>query len=883
MNRIVFLLVFGLAGYVYSGSTVNTIGCAVPTPVMGGDAEWCRDTEFEALYWIADSEGNPDNTQPYTYIWEIPDGATLLEDYGHLILVIFPEALVGEVRVTAVDPNCGNAQSATAVYPVTVGAEPPEAGPISGPLVACPNETGLVFSVDPVPGAMGYIWTVPSEARIVAGDNTAGITVDMGGFGGTVSVRPTNGCPQNNPTRTTVHMGPPAQATSFDMPGVICNNEIVTITANPVAGATGYTWNVEAPSVILSGQGNDSIQVQYIETVPTSGLDFDVTATNPCGSSSLWLDHIPSNSAGPLDGMLTGPTEVGVGEAVTYTYTGDWLWDTSWILPDGVEVIEENYQDITLRFTQAVTNAAISFTHELGCGPETPVSINVTASFNCDVPEPVIDGDFNWCSDYPFEAWLWVVGDNGDIDFSGRYEYEWTLPESAQITRTEPGIIYVLFPEPLEEEISVVRIDPLCGNLRSDPVFTTMTVLAPVPQAGPIEGVDAVCPGASGMTYTVAPVEGATTYTWQVPTGSQITAGEGTNSITVTFGDQSGQVRVQPSNGCNFNGPEFTVMEVLVGPPPATYIVNYPDTNSICSDQVYTFHANPVKSATGYTWNVGDGWEVVSGQGTDTAAIRALDPTSSTSLYIELSAENACGTGPIEYIDLTSLTLQPLTGTIVGPELVCLNQPTTFSYSANDNYSAEWNLPPGAVIVEGEGTRTISVRFTQPVTDGVVSMSHDLGCNAPAPVSKLITVDYGGFDPVRIGAAQGFQPVAVALDLDCESLGSDLNISWINENTGATIAEDVLMTTLPFFGETTSVLVQFTDQHNSVQAEARFVVLVPPNGPVDVNGDGCATPDDLFQALSNWSNAPNLDPNRDGSSNILDLLYVAWDEDDCPQ
>lgn len=51
-------------------------------------------------------------------------------------------------------------------------------------------------------------------------------------------------------------------------------------------------------------------------------------------------------------------------------------------------------------------------------------------------------------------------------------------------------------------------------------------------------------------TYSVAAVSGATSYAWSVPTGWTILSGQGTVSITVRAGTQSGTVKVVPQNAC---------------------------------------------------------------------------------------------------------------------------------------------------------------------------------------------------------------------------------------------------------------------------------------------------------------------------------------------
>ncbi|HPC18963.1 MAG TPA: hypothetical protein PL039_02050 [Kiritimatiellia bacterium] len=76
---------------------------------------------------------------------------------------------------------------------------------------------------------------------------------------------------------------------------------------------------------------------------------------------------------------------------------------------------------------------------------------------------------------------------------------------------------------------------------------TTSKITIPA-QPGTITGDATVCSGASGKTYSISSVTGATGYTWSVPSGASITAGSGTTSITVTFGSSSGNISVTANN-----------------------------------------------------------------------------------------------------------------------------------------------------------------------------------------------------------------------------------------------------------------------------------------------------------------------------------------------
>ncbi len=77
-----------------------------------------------------------------------------------------------------------------------------------------------------------------------------------------------------------------------------------------------------------------------------------------------------------------------------------------------------------------------------------------------------------------------------------------------------------------------------------------------------IDGGTSVCDNVPGLVYSIAAVPGATSYTWTVPAGWQITAGQGTTSITVTSGAlfQIGSVSVVANNTCGSSAPRLLVV-----------------------------------------------------------------------------------------------------------------------------------------------------------------------------------------------------------------------------------------------------------------------------------------------------------------------------------
>uniref|UniRef100_UPI003594124E glycine-rich domain-containing protein n=1 Tax=Haliscomenobacter sp. TaxID=2717303 RepID=UPI003594124E len=106
------------------------------------------------------------------------------------------------------------------------------------------------------------------------------------------------------------------------------------------------------------------------------------------------------------------------------------------------------------------------------------------------------------------------------------------------------------------------------------------------PQPGAITGGTSVCDNTPGLVYSVAAVAGATSYTWTVPTGWQITTGQGTTSITVTSGAlfEGGAVSVVANNTCGSSAPRL--LAVLPNANNIGFFVTTLNEVTLCEDEV---------------------------------------------------------------------------------------------------------------------------------------------------------------------------------------------------------------------------------------------------------------------------------------------------------
>ena len=113
---------------------------------------------------------------------------------------------------------------------------------------------------------------------------------------------------------------------------------------------------------------------------------------------------------------------------------------------------------------------------------------------------------------------------------------------------------------------------------------------------GAISGADSVCVNESGVTYTISPVQDATSYTWSVPTGATITSGQGTTSISVDFGSSSGNISVTASNLCGAS--PATTLSVFVSQGPASTFTSSPANPAVSFPTTFS----PTTTGLTYSW-----------------------------------------------------------------------------------------------------------------------------------------------------------------------------------------------------------------------------------------------------------------------------------------
>jgi PKD-like domain/Concanavalin A-like lectin/glucanases superfamily/FG-GAP-like repeat/IPT/TIG domain/Secretion system C-terminal sorting domain len=490
-----------------------------------------------------------------SYNWSLPAGATIVSGTGtNSILVNFSNTATSNF-VTVLGVNaCGNGLSSPPLS-VTVFPLPAATTVISGPSSVCQGQNNVVFATSSVANATGYSWTLPVGATIISGNNTNSITVNFSSAAqsGPVEVVATNSC-GNGATSTSLNL---TVNPLPDAAGVITSNTAssvcqgasgVTYTIPPVANATSYNWTLPSGATIVSGNGTNSITVDY-NNLSASGT-VSVAGVNSCGSGNTSSFAVTINPLPSAAGAILGTDTVCQGD-FSVSYFVSTIANAStyvWTLPAGASIASgSGTESITVDFGVSAVSGPVTVYAQNGCGSGTvSAPINVTVN-----PLPATPGTIAG-SAVVCQAQTGVTYSIPAL--ANATGYNWILPPGATIiSGNNTNSITVDFSASAVSGIVLVNGTNACGDgMYSDTLTLTVN---PLPDAaGAITGTALVniCPTATGIIYSVPAITNATTYVWDVPSGATITSGAGTNTITVDYAAnaQAGAVSVFGQNAC---------------------------------------------------------------------------------------------------------------------------------------------------------------------------------------------------------------------------------------------------------------------------------------------------------------------------------------------
>jgi len=449
-----------------------------------------------------------------------------------------------------------------------------------------------------------------------------------------------------------------------------------------VSGATSYRLDVSTSSSFSSFvSGYNDLNVGNVTSYNVSGLSgntfyyYRVRAFNNCVSSNSNTITQATSSSSPTDPCtsITTISACGSGNTQTFTSGGSGAWFTSTANDCG--------------YNSPGIEKIFSFTAPLTGN----YSIQVTAASGFV--------DYLWKSgSCTSSGWTCIE----DIISAGQYgNMYWTA-----------GTTYFLL---LDDENNITGTHTFYINCPSAPCN-------PPAQPGSISGNPSLCQGDS-ETYSVNQVTGATSYTWQFPSGWSGTST--TSSITLTSGSLGGTISVTADNSCG-SSPQATI-QVSVNQAP-TVSVNPPNATICSGGNGVLLQASG--TAQNYSWSPTTGLNTSSGQSV------TANPATTTTYTVTANNGNCSATSQATVV----VSNQPTASIYPGNPVLCSNGSLILSASSGISYS--WTGPNGF----NSSSQTVSISNTGLYS---VTITDPGGCSGSATAtvnviqSPALTVNAG--------------------------------------------------------------------------------------------------------------------------------------------
>lgn len=319
---------------------------------------------------------------------------------------------------------------------------------------------------------------------------------------------------------------------------------------------------------------------------------------------------------------------------------------------------------------------------------------------------------------------------------------------------------------------------PLCSTtLNGDPLIAV---------ASSIVGSINFCEGATeSYSIQVDNAPANTYYNWNVPPGSVVSNGQGSNTVIVTFGAASGNVSVDIITDCATVARSMAVSSMscpfyaggdndgfgegnscsvnLDGTPQFT-VTGIVGSTTFCEfgTEGFSVATQNAPANTYYDWSVPADATIITGQGTANITVQfgntngavsvnvitdcaTITPTpiavTATSCSFYAGGDND-GFSSIQRCATTLDGTDALTASISGSTTFCDFATETYTLTltgTNIETSIVWSVPAGATIVSGQGTPTVLVAFGN--TSGNVSAVVSNPCYSLSPSLAVTTTN----------------------------------------------------------------------------------------------------------------------------------------------
>jgi hypothetical protein len=544
---------------------------------------------FTPVFDYSTSCVNPGFTVPFSvipmvgvdsYVWTAPVNSNILYQYGSQIdsvRIKFGAAFTtGTLSVQATN-NCGTSPA----LEIELATPPAIPGVITGSTIVCNVLGSQPYSVNPVPLADYYIWTMPTGATITSAPvDSASILISFNNFiSGAISVKSANQCGSSTMRYLTINTQSLAPAASISGPTNVCtyiNSGTATYSTPIVSGVTSYNWTVPAGATIVSGAGTNTVGVQFSGAF--TGGNISVSLFNGCSISSPKSLALTASTSASL-GAISGPTSVCQnigGSTVTYSVAavaGAQSYNWSFANGTGASIISGNTTNtITVQYSAGYVQDTLKLTMVSNCGPNgyKNLFIRSTPGTTSAISGPAC---ISAGSTYTYSV----------SPVTGATSYTWSVPTGATILSGQNTTsISVTYSSSFAGGSIQLTASNSCGS--SAPVSLGVGYTPAIPLS--ISGLTTVCANTT-YTYSVPPVIGATYYIWQVPSGMSIIGPSDGTSINVLVSSSfiSGKISCKSATACGSSTMRYSSL-ISMGTCGAALVVQDQNEPQILQDEM---------------------------------------------------------------------------------------------------------------------------------------------------------------------------------------------------------------------------------------------------------------------------------------------------------
>lgn len=482
----------------------------------------------------------------------------------------------------------------------------------------------------------------------------------------------------------------------------ICIGSNVPMTAN---AGTGYTYQWQLNGSDISGETNATYSA-------TSAGNYTCVVTNACASVTSNIISLSQGISPTASISANGPAtfcdtdslllsaQTGTGYSYQWQLNGNNISGATGA--DYLAFAQGSYTCVVIAACGSVTSNIITTTVNItpaqpglitaisqACNPVNNVPVSISA-----VPGAT---SYHWYATNP------TITFNGPVD---------GLTASANLL-------------PSTNSGYNIWVEAINNGCVSQPRIKFIRRILSVPAA--VMGNTQVCVPQTGVSYSCAAVTGADDYLWTVPSGVNITSGQGTNAIVVSFSGNytTGSICVSARLNCGY-ATTAKCKTITAFSSSTVAITNLSGPVYLCPGTTYNYSVNNLSGAT-FNWTVPANVSINSGQGSNAITINVAPGFSSGNICV--NASNTCATSPTSCKGVaTSAPARPnsISGVLNG---VCA---LTQSYTASAVTGATaytWSVT-GGNILSGQNTQTVNVQWNSSGTNGSLNVAAVNGCGA---------------------------------------------------------------------------------------------------------------------------------------------------------